>query len=87
MGIFAAVALFKLETPLGTLPLRQFLMIFSSLFLQNGSSSVIKGFKRPSPDPFADGDYSTKGSGAKKDKPAAKKAAAKKKKDPNEPQK
>lgn len=81
MGIFAAVALLNWNLPLGVLPLRQFLMLFySRVFFV-----VQSAFKRPSPDPFADGD-SPKGSGAKKAKPAAKKAA-KKKKDPNEPSK
>lgn len=60
------------------MPLRQFFNVILSIYSQNA-------FKRPSPDPFGDAD-SPKGSGAKKAKPAAKKAA-KKKKDPNEPQK
>lgn len=77
MGISAAVALLNWNLPLGVLPLRQFLMLFHSFF------SLQTAFKRPSPDPFADGDSPK---GAKKAKPAAKKAA-KKKKDPNEPQK
>ena len=77
-GHFCCCRSLKLESPLQRLPLRQFLMLFSTHFLQNT-------FKRPSPDPFA-GSESPKASAAKKGRAAAKKGG-KKKKDPNEPQK
>lgn len=88
MGIFAAVALLNWNLPLGALPLRQFLMPFLSVLPVIFDVVIIfsqNAFKRPSPDPFTAGD-SPKGGNAKKAKPAARKAA-KKKKDPNEPSK
>ena len=77
-GHFCCCRSFKLESPSRRFALATVFNDFSLFFLQNA-------FKRPSPDPFTGGD-SPKGSGAKKAKPAVRKAT-KKKKDPNEPQK
>lgn len=75
-GHFCCCRSFKLESP-SRFALATVFNAFSLVF------SLQNAFKRPSPDPFAGGDSPK---GAKKAKPAAKKAV-KKKKDPNEPQK